>query len=145
MLVRLALTQPADPVVAGGSGAEPTDWTDAPAVEAEEAGAEDGAPVSCVPAGAELPAVAGAVGVAVTEAPGEPESAGEADPVGVAEAADEAESVGVAESAGAVVDAAPEGDVVGAACVAASVGVAVALVPDVRFWSAPASVSVSPL
>jgi hypothetical protein len=113
------------------------------ATEAAEDGAEDGAPVPCVPAGAEPVAEAGAAGVAVADPPGAAGLVGDTDPVGVAEAAVEAEFAGVAELAGAVAvaDQEPEGDVVGAACV----GVAAALVPVVRFWSAPASVSVFPL
>jgi hypothetical protein len=109
-------------------------------VEATEA-ADDGAPVPCVPAGAEPLAEADAAGVAVADVPGAAGFVGDTDPVGVAEAAVEAELVGVAKLAGAVADPEPEGDVVGAACV----GVAAALAPVVRFWSAPASVSVFPL
>jgi hypothetical protein len=111
-------------------------------VEATEA-ADDGAPVPCVPAGAEPLADPDAAGVAVPDVPGAAGFVGDTDPVGVAEAAVEAELVGVAKLAGAVAvaDPEPEGDVVGAACV----GVAAALVPVVRFWSAPASVSVFPL
>ena len=127
--LRLALSPLAEPVELGGSGAEPTDWTDAPPAVA----AEDGAPVPCVPVETEPVAV----GVAVADAP-EPVGA---DPAGVAE------FVGVVVLAGAVAvaDPEPEGDVVWVACDVAFVGVAVAVAPDVRFWSAPASVSVLPL
>jgi hypothetical protein len=128
--LRLAFSQPAEP---GGSGAEPTDWTDAPPAAA----AEDGAPVPCVPVDA------APVAVAVADAPDPVDDAG---PVGVAGFV----GVVVLPGAVAVADAEPEGDVVGVACgvVAcdvAFVGVAVAVAPDVRFWSAPASVSVLPL
>jgi hypothetical protein len=54
VLVRLAVSPPIDPAELGCSGADPTDWTDAPAASVEEEdGVEDGTPVSDVFAGAE--------------------------------------------------------------------------------------------
>jgi hypothetical protein len=130
--LRLAFSQPAEPAEPGGSGAEPTDWTDAPPAVA----AEDGAPVLCAPVETEPVAA----GVAVADAP----DAVGAGPVGAGPVG-AAEFVGVVVLAGAVADPEPEGDDGWVACDVAFVGVAVAVAPDVRFWSAPASVSVLPL